>query len=94
MKIDGVESNLQSLPNLKSDGKDKGFQNVLNNTINDLNNLQQKAGDMSTQLALNKDVELHDVMIAVQEADIAMRLTVQIRNKMLEAYREVMRMTV
>ena len=94
MKIEGVEAGLQSLPELKPEEKDKGFGNVLNKTINDLNDIQQKSKDLSTQLALNKDVELHDVMIAVQEADVAMRLTVQLRNKMLEAYREVMRMTV
>lgn len=70
------------------------FGQVLNAGIQALNDVQVKADTLADQLATGEDVELHDVMIATQEADIALRLTTQLRNQALEAYREIMRMPV
>ncbi len=43
---------------------------------------------------LNKSVDVHDAMIALQKSELALQLTVQIRNKFVQAYQEIMRMPV
>lgn len=62
--------------------------------LDSVNNLQLQSADLRKELATGGDVELHDVMIASEKAGIAINLTMQLRNKLLEAYQEVMRMSV
>lgn len=73
---------------------DTDFSQVFHAGVKALNDTQVKADTLAEQLATGEDVELHDVMIATQEADIALRLATQLRNQALEAYREIMRMPV
>lgn len=76
-----------------------------NNTISDMlkpfgdglkqvNQLQLDADKLTKEAAVGGDVDLHDVMIAGEKASVAMQLTLQIRNKLVEAYQDVMRMQV
>ncbi|MBS7344558.1 MAG: flagellar hook-basal body complex protein FliE [Caryophanon sp.] len=58
-------------------------------------NEQQIASDQATNTLINGgDIELHDVMIASQKASVSLELTMQVRNKAVEAYQEMMRMSV
>lgn len=70
------------------------FETVMQESVTKLNEMQKKSADLGNRLAAGENVELHDVIIASQEADVAMRLAVQLRNKALEAYREIIRMPV
>ena len=55
----------------------------------------QLAADQATQdLSTGKSSNIHQVMVAVEEADISMRLLVQMRNKVMDAYETIMRMQV
>ena len=55
----------------------------------------KKTSDVLTEKLINgEDVELHDVMIASQKASITLNATLEIRNKVVEAYQEIMRMQV
>jgi len=74
--------------------KSGNFAEFFNKTINELNGLDQHAKQMQQRFVANGDVELQDVMIAGNEAEMAMKLTMQIRNKVLDAYREIMHMSV
>ena len=97
MEIEGIstEFSLGELPSApKAAAPEKSFGDMMNESINELNRISNKAGQLSDQLAAGENVELHDVMIAAQEADVAMRLAVQLRNKALDAYREMIRMPV
>jgi flagellar hook-basal body complex protein FliE len=49
---------------------------------------------MAEKLARGENVELHEVMIASQKASITLAATMEIRNKVIEAYQEVMRMQI
>lgn len=62
--------------------------------LGQVNALHHQAKSLSEEAAVGGDVDLHDVMIASEKAGIATQLTLQIRNKMVEAYQEVMRMQV
>jgi flagellar hook-basal body complex protein FliE len=60
----------------------------------EVNQLGQNAKSFAQEAALGGDVDLHDVMIAAEKAGVATQLTVQVRNKVVEAYQEIMRMQV
>lgn len=62
--------------------------------LGSVNELAQVSDAKQRDLAMGKDVELHDVMIAAEKASVAVNLTMQIRNKLVESYQEVMRMQV
>lgn len=70
------------------------FGQLLTDALTRLNSVQQQADDATTKLATGQPVELHDVMLAVHQASLAFDLTLQVRNKLLDAYQEIMRTSV
>lgn len=58
--------------------------------------VEQKTAQANAAVAgmLDKSVDVHDAMIALQKSELALQLTVQIRNKFVQAYQDVMRMPV
>ncbi|MBI2230767.1 MAG: flagellar hook-basal body complex protein FliE [Deltaproteobacteria bacterium] len=76
-------------------GAQKGdFSTHLKNALGEVNELQQKAEQAIQQLAGEGKGDLQETMIAIEKADVSFRLMMQIRNKVLEAYQEIMRMQV
>lgn len=72
-----------------------GFGDMLTNALSNVNQLQMDAGEKRTAVEMGSDkVSLSDAMIAGQKASIGFQATVQIRNKMVEAYQAVMNMPV
>jgi flagellar hook-basal body complex protein FliE len=77
-----------------ADATQKSFADTLNEAISSVNSLQ-KASDTATQnLATGRTDNIAEVMVAADKADIALRLMVQVRNKIIDAYQEVMKMQV
>lgn len=70
------------------------FKTMLNDALSDVNELQNVSSKKTEDLALGKPVELHDVMITGQKASVTLQATIEIRNKVVEAYQEIMRMQV
>ena len=70
------------------------FKEILQQSLQEVNDLQQDAQQKIQGLYTGEIKDLHQVMVAVQDADVAFRLTMQIRNKLVEAYQELMRMQV
>jgi flagellar hook-basal body complex protein FliE len=70
------------------------FADSLKQAINQVNQSQIDSDKMTEALAAGKNVELHDVMITAQKASVSMTLAVEVRNKAIEAYQEMMRMQV
>ncbi len=87
--------NVQQVPIKNTEKvKQKGpveFSTVIKGAINNVNRLQGE-GDRSIVDLLQGKADIHETMIALQKADISMRLLLTIRNKVIEAYREIMRM--
>ena len=67
------------------------FAQTLMDVMKEVNASQLHSKDMQTALMTNQPVEIHDVMIAMEQASVAMQLTMQVRNKLLEAYQELNR---
>ncbi len=72
----------------------RSFQEELKLALREVNRLQGEASRQNQLLATGEAKDLHSVVIAAEKASIAFQLTLQIRNKALEAYQEIMRMQV
>jgi len=71
------------------------FADVLKNSIDQVNNAQKQASQMAENLAAgNSDKNLHEVMAALQTASISFQEMVQVRNRLVSAYQDVMSMQV
>jgi flagellar hook-basal body complex protein FliE len=70
------------------------FGETLQKAIGDVNTLQTEAGKAVEKMVGGEAVDLHEVMIAVEKARTSFDLLMEIRNKTIDAYREIMRMQV
>ena len=76
-------------------GKDgASFGNVLKDSLAQVNQLQQEADGAIKELATGGTATLHDTMLAIEKAELSFRLMMQVRNKIVDAYQEVLRMQV
>ena len=71
-----------------------GFQGVLKEAISSINDVQQGASQAVEALATGQSQNIHQAMIAIQQADISFQLMMQIRNKLVTAYEEIQRMQI
>jgi len=69
-----------------------GFYKVIKKAVSYVDEMEDQANSAIRGLAMGTK-GIHETMIAIQKADLSMRLLLQIRNKVLEAYREIMHMT-
>jgi len=70
------------------------FGTTLKRAMEDVNNLQTEAGTAVEKMVAGEDIDMHEVMIAVEKAKTSFDLLMEVRNKTLEAYREMIRMQV
>lgn len=70
------------------------FGDMLTNMVSDTNEAQATGDKAIEGLQSGKAQHLHEVMISVEEADMSLRMLVQLRNKALTAYEEIMRMQI
>jgi flagellar hook-basal body complex protein FliE len=70
------------------------FQKLLGDALGQVNELSQQADELALRVATGDPVDLHDAVIAQERAALAFRLTLQVRNKVLEAYQELTRMQI
>ncbi|MGL6159389.1 flagellar hook-basal body complex protein FliE [Microbulbifer sp.] len=72
-----------------------GFADALRGSLERINGLQSLSGEMSRAFQAGEPgVALHDVMIASQKAGIAFEMGVQVRNRLVNAYKDVMNMQI
>jgi len=73
----------------------ESFGQLLSQALKDVNTMHQVADGDAARLAAGDDsVDIHQVMIGMEKANVSLGLTLQVRNKLVEAYQEVMRMQV
>lgn len=70
------------------------FSSVLGQFVQDVNAKQAASADAVNRLQSGGDVSLHQAVIAMEEANVSFQLMVEVRNKLLESYQELMRMQV
>ena len=89
----GLPASLGTLPTRptvpSSSETEGGFGDTLKDAISQVNDLSNKSDQSISQLVQGQRQDVHSVMIAVEKADIAFQLMMQVRNKIVNAYQEV-----
>lgn len=67
---------------------------MLQSALDGVNQSLQQADVMAARLAVGEVTDIHQVMIAAEKANIALQLTISIRNQVIEAYQEIGRMQI
>src|SRR6266446_5639174 len=75
-------------------GDSGSFATLLQHSLDHVNGLQHDADAAARAFALGQAPSVHDTMITMEKADLSLRLTTKVRNKVVEAYQEIMRMQV
>ena len=75
----------------KTEDTGNSFQDVLSDSLEEVNDLQHKAHEAITDLAQGKPTDLHRTMVMLEKAGLSFELMMQVRGKLMEAYKEIMR---
>lgn len=78
----------------QTDNQSGGFANALKSALDGVNESQNKAADLSAAYERGEVTDVAKVMLARQEAGVTFEATLQVRNKLLSAYQDIMRMGV
>jgi flagellar hook-basal body complex protein FliE len=70
------------------------FSSTIQNLISDVSGKEAQAEALTNNVILGQSSQLHQSVIAMQEASVSLSLMVQVRNKLVESYQELMRMPV
>ena len=97
-QLESVEPSPEQLRDVQSSlelpGQSGSFATLLQQSFERVNGLQHEADAAARGFALGQVPSVHDTMIAMEKADLSLRLTTKVRNKVVEAYQEMMRMQV
>lgn len=84
----------QSLKQATPHEAQQSFKSWMSSAIEDVNKAQVDSAVMTEKMARGDNVDLHDVMITAEKASVTLQTTIEVRNKAIEAYQEIMRMQV
>ncbi len=95
MKVDKVIfDNFMQNETAKTEKSTVSFADVLKDSINKVSELEKDANQQTENLVKMEGQDIHNTMIAVEKADMSFQLMMQIRNKIITAYEEIMKMQV
>lgn len=98
--INFINNTITPLSILRTDSKKEdepnpmmatSFEKQLAHALEPVNNLQLESADLDSKLAAGKLEYVHQAMVTGEKASLALDLTLQVRNKIIEAYQEIMR---
>ena len=97
MNISSINSlspiNLNSEQNLNT-SNDKSFENMLNNAISGVNQEQVEGYKAMESIATGKVTNLQEAVQQIEEAELSLKLGLEVKNKAISAYKEVMNMQI
>ena len=70
------------------------FADILHNSVEKVNTMQTQADQAIANLVAGRTKNIHETMLTIERADESLKLMMQVRNKILDAYKEIMRMQV
>lgn len=97
VNINGVSNIIDSSNSLKkvvANDPGSDFKNFLVEAIDNVNNAQLESVELDNKLAVGETENIHDVMIASQKADLMLNFAIQVNNRVLSAYKEIMRLQI
>src|SRR5256712_12539294 len=97
-QLESVQPSLEQLvdvqPSPEWPGHSGSFATLLQQSLERVDGLQHEADAAARAFALGQAPSVHDTIIAMEKADLSLRLTTKVRNKVVEAYQAIMRMQV
>ena len=98
MKISSIGSSLNTLGlssvNKVEDESTKSFQSMLNDAISEVNNEQVDGYKAMEGIASGKVTNLQEAVQKIEEAELSLKLALEVKNKALNAYKEIMKMSI
>jgi flagellar hook-basal body complex protein FliE len=88
------QTNTEVSTNETDSGSAKTFGEALEGMLKDVNQSQLDANAAAQDIAAGRNKDIHSAVLSMEKAEIQFRLLAQVRNKVIEAYREIMRMQV
>jgi len=97
--INAISPDVRILPGIENQssttkGYSSSFAETLKSAIQDVNSLQVQAGKAVEQMVSGEAASIHDVMISVEKAKVSFDLLMEVRNKALDVYREMMKIQI
>jgi|SRR3989337_3217322 len=95
--VDSIKGSINTTIDIASAGKpsagagEGGFADVLKDSIQKVNNIQGEADQAIKGLSTGQVNNIHETMIAIEKANLSFNMMVQVRNKLVQAYEEIMR---
>ncbi len=94
-EVDKLQKQSANYPDVQADPNVPDFQAMFGNAINNVNKLQKTSGDLRTRFEKGDPmVDLPEVMIAAQKASVSFDAMKEVRNKLVDAYKDIMNMPV
>ncbi|MBI3818430.1 MAG: flagellar hook-basal body complex protein FliE [Planctomycetes bacterium] len=93
-RLDPIDGGAGELLSIDGAAQNSNFANALTHAMDQLITSQQNSGKAVADLSAGKRDDVFAVMIDVQKAGLALQMGLEVRNKVMDAYHEVMRMTV
>ena len=97
MQISSITDSISSLSsnsNKVAQNSDKSFQNMLKDAITEVNDEQVQGYNAMENIATGKVTNLQEAVQRIEEAELSMKLALEVKNKAINAYKEIMRMQV
>lgn len=86
--------NLQSILKNQNLNTKESFSKILESSVNKINDYQKIADNSVISFIKGDENEIHNVMIAMEEAKLTMQTAIEVRNKLVEAYQELSRVQI
>jgi flagellar hook-basal body complex protein FliE len=90
----GIPESIFTQPVQTPQADKAGFNELLSTAVKSLSETQAGADAAMEKLAAGQNIELHNVVLAAQKASLTMQLAMTVKNKITEAYQEIMRMQI
>lgn len=92
--VSGIAASVPTTPPVAAEPAGGGFGDAVGSLLDDVSRAEFEADAMATDVALGGETSVHELMVSMTKASLSVDLLVQVRNKAVEAYQEIMRMQI
>ncbi|MBM7559401.1 flagellar hook-basal body complex protein FliE [Marinitoga litoralis] len=92
--INGINDIARTQKSNQTSSKNLNFADILRNALDDVNKTQKISEQMSADYAAGKIDNIHNVIISAEKASLSLKLTTEVTNKIVSAYKEIMNMQI
>lgn len=90
--IEPIRFDIRPIENIDKKNEYLNFSEFLKESLEKVNQLQIEANNAVVAFSTGEDIDIHRVMIAIERANLSLSIVTEIRNRLLDAYHEIMRM--